>query len=1037
MTLEIDFETQSACDIKKHGVYIYMAHPSTAPLFASYKLHGGPTKRWDAHEPCPADIAAHVAAGGTIKAHNAGFERLLWQMILTPRYGWPAAANEQFVCTAATAAALSLPRDLAGLGEALGLSVQKDKDGYRLIRKFSLPRKPRKGEPDGLYFNTAQEHPADWEKFKAYCDVDVETEAAADARMIPLRTECQQAYWLSERINDRGIRVDVESAHAAMRLAEKAKADLDREMTIVTAGYVTACTQVAALTAWVQAQGVDMTSAAKAELEELLEAEDLPSHVRRAIELRQEAAKTSVSKLSTFLERAGHDNRIRGAFLFRAAGTGRYSSTGAQLHNMPRPRKDFEDADLDLRTLFAAIRTGDPSWLRTLYGDSLGRPLWLLSDAVRGFLWAAPGHELLVADYSGIEGAVSAWFAGEDWKVQALFEIMADPSLPDLYRRAAAAIMNTTTDVITKKHPLRQSVGKTSELALQYQSGISGLNSMARAYKVKLASVFEPVWDAAPSDRRDRAEKRYEECLEREDATTKILSREGWLAAEVIKLGWRASNPAIAASWKTLEEAAYEAVANPGTVVPALKAKFTVKGGFLWCMLPSGRCLAYGAPRIKDVEVPWADKEQPPEKRETRSAVTVLGVNSVTKKFERYAIYGGLILENCLGDETEVLTPSGWKRILSVTRHDLLWDGEKWVRHQGVVFKGFKETIDFNGVIMTPDHKIWTNTGWVEAQQCGYQEAKDASSYTESDRPDFWQTDSSGLRGERRKEIALDRALRVRRRKDRCWLRATQGEDQQLRLSAAGDGQETEKPRDVVSTAIRYLACDGRQVQAPEPQGLRSLWRSWHHCLPGVGHIREVLGGYGTYLRPGPIARPNRQQRRIQQRQLPLDRPEDPVPQQTQQQNDRHTEGSYVDLRSVGRLRDQRDDVVLPTGCRMADGASVRSAGLYEPRGIKPVYDIINAGPLHRFTVRGGDGHSIIVSNCVQAISLDLLENGLAKAEAAGYPVIGHVHDEIITEVPHGFGDVHEFENIICELPDWAKGLPLKAEGWRGKRYRK
>lgn len=121
----------------------------------------------------------------------------------------------------------------------------------------------------------------------------------------------------------------------------------------------------------------------------------------------------------------------------------------------------------------------------------------------------------------------------------------------------------------------------------------------------------------------------------------------------------------------------------------------------------------------------------------------------------------------------------------------------------------------------------------------------------------------------------------------------------------------------------------------------------------------------------------------------------------------------------------------------MADGASVRSAGLYEPRGIKPVYDIINAGPLHRFTVRGGDGHSIIVSNCVQAISLDLLENGLAKAEAAGYPVIGHVHDEIITEVPHGFGDVHEFENIICELPDWAKGLPLKAEGWRGKRYRK
>jgi DNA polymerase len=361
--------------------------------------------------------------------------------------------------------------------------------------------------------------------------------------------------------------------------------------------------------------------------------------------MRRDYAKASTAKIKAFLARAGSDGRVRGAFLFRAAGTGRYSSTGAQVHNLPRPRKVFDDEHLDARDLFEAIRQANVEWLEILYGDELGKPLPLVSDSIRGFIWAGPGKELLAADYSGIEGAIQAWFAGEDWKVKALFDLIADPSLPDMYRRAAAGIYNTTTDLLTKKDKRRQ-VGKVSELSLGYQGGVGAFRSMARNYSMKLGPIFGPAWEAADPERREKVDKRYEECCERNELLTRQLTREEWMGAELVKVGWRATHPAIVASWKTLEAAAREAVENPGRQVPALKVSFIVARGFLWCKLPSGRCLAYGAPSIREVEVPWADKALTPDLREKRPVVTCLGVDSQTRRLVRYALYGGLVFEN-------------------------------------------------------------------------------------------------------------------------------------------------------------------------------------------------------------------------------------------------------------------------------------------------------------------------------------------------------------------------------------------------------
>ena len=674
--IEIDFETRSDIELKTCGMFRYFESPHARVLIGSYSIDGGPIRRRQYGEPCPADLVEALEAGAIISAHNAGFETqcFLW---LHEHCGWPMPRFEQFRCTAATAAALSLPRALdtkggkTGLAEALGLGddKRKDKEGERLIQLFSKPRRHRKGDdPTKVYFNEPEDFPADFERFKAYCDQDVVVEAAADNRMIPL-PDSEQAVWLlTEKINRRGVRIDVRSARAALRLADKAKKVLDHEIKEATGGYVTAASQVSRLVEWVQQQGVVLDSAGKAEIVDLLEKDDIPANVRRALEIRQEAGKTSVSKLKAMLDRANADGRVRGGFVYHQAGTGRTQSVGVNWNNLPRPRRVYEEEKPRTDVLFRAFRSEEPELLSFLYGSDLGRPLHLVSDAIRGFIWAAPGYDLIQADYSNIEGNVLAWLAGEEWKLQAIRELIADPSLPDMYRRTAAHILGLTTDVVTKKHWARQAVGKPAELGLGYGGGVMAFVTFARGYGVKLDGIAAQILEQADGERLEKATKRYEGQVKLLKSGTDVLARDTWIACEVVKLGWRAQNAAIAKSWHAAEGAVRDAVYSPGVITDAARCSFLSKHGFLFARLPSGRCLAYAAPKLKaqvwarirlgpdewsDAEVMDRDSAERGERLgdikiegSTSDKVTFLGVNSTTKRWERSALYSGLIVEN-------------------------------------------------------------------------------------------------------------------------------------------------------------------------------------------------------------------------------------------------------------------------------------------------------------------------------------------------------------------------------------------------------
>lgn len=648
--LRLDWETRSVVNLLTRGAYIYAEHPSTDALLASYKIGDGPLRRWKRGEPCPADIRAHVEAGGEIGAHNAAFERLIWWHVMHARHGWPKPRIEQFRCTAVTAAAMSLPRSLDRLGEALDLPVKKDKRGRALIKAHSVPQ-GFTPEGDPIW----NEDPAGLAEFHDYCDGDVLTEEAADRRLVPLSDEEQAVYVLNEKINDRGIRLDVVSARAAIRMAEAAKDRINAELAELTGGAVTAVTQVAKLRAWLETQDVFMETMDKDDVEEmLLGAVDLPERVRRALELRQEGAKPSVDKISAMLDRVCADGRIRGVYLDHGAGqTGRFSSRGAQMHNMPKYRKEFEEAKLDLGVLFDVIRTGDPAACEFMYGPKIGRPLHLLSDAVRSFLWAAPGHDLIDVDYTSIEGVLAAWFAKENWKLDAFRALIAGtgPGMYELF--AARGIYNVAVEAVTK--PMR-AAGKVGELSMGYQGGVGALAKMARQNKIKLHTLFGAIWESATEQRRETAEARYEERLEKHDVAAQKLGREGWLAGELIKVGWRAAHPEIAGAWKTLEDAAYQAVSDPGCTMSALGVKYRVAHGFLWCQLPSGRCLAYGRPKIQEVEAPWADKTLPEKKREKKNSITVLGVDAQTEKWVRFPTYGGSLFNNVVqGSARDIL----------------------------------------------------------------------------------------------------------------------------------------------------------------------------------------------------------------------------------------------------------------------------------------------------------------------------------------------------------------------------------------------
>jgi DNA polymerase len=564
----LDFESRSECDLIARGPYNYARHPSTQVLCMAYAINDGEVELWTPDQPFPREILTHQ-----IRAHNAAFERLILWYVLCPDLDLPEPALEQFYCTAAQARSNCAPGRLEDVGRFAGASMKKDHKGAALVRKCCLPP----------FKHTADDLAALFE----YCKQDVRAMRAISKSLRELSPEELADYHVNERINDRGVKVDVELCHAAMRYSEAERVEIEARVVELTEGAVTSV-RSPKMRAWVLerlgpearklARSKDKDSIDKTVRANLLAMEnpdEVPPAVAEVIQCADDLWASSTAKFGRLASLADdEDQRVRGAFVFAGgAATGRAASYGAQVHNFPR-KSAKEPAELR-----HALVRGHAVVPR--FGKRV-------TDALKSMLRPAlvADHSFVVADWSAIEGRVNPWLSASP-QGEAKLDIFRQRLDP--YKVNAAATYGVQYLDVTDE---QRQVGKVQELALGFGGSTGAFAAMGRGYGV-----------------------RFEEAQAR-----RIVD------------AWRRANPWAVMFWQDLERAYMSAMRHPGHEFTAGRITYVYDKQHLWYMLPSGRVLCYPFAKFEGEHLTYAKASWKPAADAT--------------EWPRARLWGGLACEN-------------------------------------------------------------------------------------------------------------------------------------------------------------------------------------------------------------------------------------------------------------------------------------------------------------------------------------------------------------------------------------------------------
>ena len=653
--LHIDIESFSEADLRKVGVYRYAEDPSTCILTCSYWFEGdAAVSRWvpGEGEDLPFDLQeAFDDPSVILVAFNATFERVMFRAVLSidiPIRRWRCAMIQCW--------AVGLPGTLEKAGEAIGLPAdkQKLKTGRALINRFCKPKKPSKKDPSTRW--THLNSPEQWAQLKEYCDGDVVAEAAIwhKLRKFRLSESEQELYAIDQEINDFGIAADVDLALAAIEMGKKHREVLVTQVQRLTGvdnpnstaqlkewinlrlATASAEERVAALNDFVafmeelddlEADRISVNDLQKKTVERLLKNDKLDCLVRQVLELRQQIAKSSLKKYETIVRAVCKDGRVRGMMQFYGAfRTGRWAGRLLQVQNLPSPT--IEDLEL-LKQARALVKAGDYEALLFMFPSVSD----VLSTLIRTALIPGPGRRLLDVDFSAIEAVILAWLAGCKWRLEVfrthgkIYEASASMAFKVPFEDMMAYKKATG-----KHHPLRKK-GKLVELSCGYGGADGALINMGALDMGLKEEELSPMWKA-----------------------------------------WREASPEIPATWYAVEQAAKNAIRNPGRVfrpegkdLPAdagiRECQFLVGSGMLRIKLPSGRSICYIKPRLaKDAK--------------GRLVIKYWGIHQKTKQWCEIDTFGSKLVENidqalardCLAVSMVKLYRTGYQMIMLV--HD-------------------------------------------------------------------------------------------------------------------------------------------------------------------------------------------------------------------------------------------------------------------------------------------------------------------------------------------------------------------------------
>lgn len=541
--------------------------------------------------------------------------------------------------TMVQAYAHSLPGNLEAMGSVLGVreDQKKLKEGNRLVRLFCMPQNDAFFNRHGTRRATRATHPDDWQRFLDYAGMDITAMRACHRRMPVWNYKGTQLALeqLSNRINDRGICVDLELAQAAVAMEATLKRELAARTRQMTGGAVGSATQRDEMLAHIlAAYGVDLPNMQADTIERRIDDPDLPEALRELLRVRLMSTTSSVAKFKTLLKAVNTDGRVRGTMQYRgAARTGRVGHRIIQPGNMPRPTMPADEIEwaIDLLKLGSA---------HLVYGNVMK----VMSNAVRGVIVAAPGKKLVVSDLKNIEGRMAAWLAGEEWELQA-FRDFDNGIGTDLYILAYAKSFNVDPVTVPEKGSERQ-IGKVQSLMFAYGGGVAAWITGAATYGIDLDAMTEAVYDTLPEWAVDEAQQFLEWLCK--DAKTSaqqakarhMLPERTFIACDAIKRMWRRAHPAISGYWKELENTIAEAIENPGETFPCRKLKVRRDGAWLRIGLPSGRALCYPKPA-------WnLTVKLPDGKSKTYSSFSYEGIDQYTRKWTRISSYGAKVYEN-------------------------------------------------------------------------------------------------------------------------------------------------------------------------------------------------------------------------------------------------------------------------------------------------------------------------------------------------------------------------------------------------------